>query len=301
MAPGIKIFSLFLLIIALSGAMIPVHAQSRDRSRTDRPERSSRPEGPARDSENDRGDRNSSTQRLGGGERSGRTVTQPDQPTPVTLKPGDVVILPVAVPVIDPIDLFWWGNIPSKEIITNVINDDPVDYFDGWTPQWKLGYNACITSYGMGAHVLIPAGTAGNSEVFMRLGMVLFSKSRDFIIDGYTYESGSGLLPLALMLKTTHFSGQNSYGEYRLYSALGGGPVLGFAFPANFEEGKAGDYSRWSLAGEFFGALGAEFVLNNHIGYYAEAGFSYINFAGRSFSTTQQILSPTLSVGIRFY
>jgi hypothetical protein len=234
-------------------------------------------------------------------QRPVRPIGNPDTPKPVTTPPIQVVLLPVAVPVIDPIDLHWWGNIQPKEIITNVISNDPVDYFDGWAPRWKLGYTATITSYGMGAHMMIPAGTAGNSELFVRLGTVLFSKSQDFVIDGIAYESRGVLLPLSLMLKTTHFSGNNSYGGYRVYSALGGGPVIGFSFPSTIEEGMTGRYSRWGLAGEFFGALGAEFVLNNNVGYYAEAGFSYINFAGRSFSTAQQYLSPTLSIGIRFY
>lgn len=62
-----------------------------------------------------------------------------------------------------------------------------------------------------------------------------------------------------------------------------------------------GPFTRWGLGGELFGAIGTEFVLNGNVGYYAEAGFCYLTFAGQSFSTTQQFLSPTLSLGIRFY
>ncbi len=206
---------------------------------------------------------------------------------------------PVSIPV--DIDIF---PPPVYEVV-EIIETYPQDQNWGYTGEsfnrWKVGYVANITSYGVGAHLMIPAGVQANSEFFIRLGAVLFSKSPEFIINGNSYEPQSGLLPLALMVKTTHYSAQNSYGEYHVYSLVGGGPVFGIAVPMNFDESSSGGYTQLGLAGELFGAIGTEFVLNNSVGYYVEVGLSYLNFAGRSFSTEQHFLSPTLSLGIRFY
>ena len=301
MAPGLKTYTLILLIIALSGAMIPATAQLRDRTRPERSERSSRPEEPTRNPENDRADRTSVPVRSGDGERSGHPVTVPNPPKPVASEPA-IVILPVVVPLFGPLQLPYPFVDESQEEYTENSHDaDAVVYSDGWNSRWKLGYAAGITSYGFGGHLVIPAGTGGNSEVFIKLGIIAFSRSQDLIVDGNVYESNSGLFPLALMVKTTHLSGSNTHGEYRLYTTFGGGPVIGFTLPADFDEGNTGISPRLGIAGEFFGSLGAEFVLNGTVSYYAEAGLSYINFAGQSFSTAQKILSPTLSIGVRFY
>jgi len=310
MAPGIRILSLFLLITALSGAILIAHTAPQERPQTvrsspdprpERPVRPTRPEGPARNPANDNGERNRPARSPADDQQSARPVRPPDALNPATTNTPDVGLLPVAVPLGLPPEHFLGYEYSHEEIIMNVLDNTPFEYSDGWSPRWKLGYTTTITSYGFGAHMAIPAGKAGNSELFVKLGTVLFSKSTDFRINGIPYESRSALLSLSFMMKTTHTSGNNSYGEYRLYSILGGGPVIGFSFPSAIEDGMMGTYSRWGLAGEVFGALGAEFVLNNHAGYYAEAGFSYLNFAGRSFSTTPQIFSPTLSIGIRFY
>jgi hypothetical protein len=283
MALGIKIFTLFLTAIAFSGAMLSLNAQSRNSSRS------------------------ASAVTTSGSERTEkmRTTNKPaarrrttSSQSPETEKPADPA--PIGVPV----DVII--NVPPLqqivEIVTNsTTKDDSRDDSDWWPHQWKVGYIANAASYGIGTHIIIPAGIHTNSELFVRMGVILFSKSSEFVIDGISHEAESGLLSLALMLKTIHYSTRSSFGEYRVYSIVGGGPVFGSAYPADFDEGIVGGHTRWSLAGEFFGAFGTEFLLYKNIGYYAEVGFSYLSFAGRSFSTEQQFLTPTLTIGVRFY
>ncbi|MGD0338714.1 MAG: hypothetical protein ABSB78_07970 [Bacteroidota bacterium] len=306
MAPGIKKLSLFLLAIAFSGAITSSVAQEQNSSQSDRTAIQPRPDRPIRtprtaDPVSDRGTsqqgRNPGTEQQGRNPNLGRPITVPKPQQPANPDPMKTVVLPVPV-LVEPVQT----TLSQVDVIREDVYEEPaLENFDGWAPRWKVGYTANITSYGIGAHLMIPMGAQANSEFFIRLGIALFSKSTKFIIDGNSYEAASGLLPLALMVKTTHYSVQNSYGEFRIYSAVGGGPVLGMAVPKNFDKEVGGPFTRWGLGGELFGAIGTEFVLNGNVGYYAEAGFSYLTFAGHSFSTTQQFLSPTLSLGIRFY
>lgn len=307
MAPGIKIFSLILTVTAFSGAVASLDAQSRTPSQSTPPatttsERTGRNSGTGEGAQGRRTaqqGRNPGSDQQNRNRNNRRTLT----PTEPAQQSGSVITV-TPIPIVVPTDVAI--DIPSVFEVMEVIDEDTPaqptwDYLDGWTPRLKAGYSAHAASYGMGADILIPAGMQANSELFVRVGGLLFSKSPEFIINGEAYESQSGLFTAAIMLKNIHYSAQNSYGEYRFYSAVGAGPVFGVAFPMNFDGGMSERYARWSLAGELFGSLGTEFVLKSNIGFYAEAGISYLQFAGRSFSTAQQIISPTFSVGIRFY
>ncbi len=308
MAPGKKIFSLFLLTMTISGAVVFLNAQTRTPSRTDGTGQSTRDRlsGTTTDDRRtaDRGRTGDSDHKVVS-RLPGRPLTPP---SPEEKKRSDSSIPTTVLATDRPVQPVRAGFRPPEpeqpepvRIDEDFSFDYPVDYIDGWAPRLKSAYTASMASYGPAAHILLPASSNGNTEFFFRTGGVLFMKSPDFHIDGNTFGSESGLIPFTLVVKNIHYSVTNSYGEYRFYSLAGGGPVLGFAIPGGYDEGETVRHTRWGFAGELSGSVGAEFVINNAVGYFAEIGVTYLQFASGRFSSKPNFISPTLSLGIRFY
>ncbi len=164
-----------------------------------------------------------------------------------------------------------------------------------------MGFATRVSSYEIGVNLSFPVAVADRSDILIQTGVYSFFGGTPYIIEGDRYEASVLKIPVLLSIRTIHLLWNVENDRLALYSIAGGGPFLGVRSPSQYETDNIGPFLMYGFGGELYGALGAELFHSNGIAYSFEVGLSYATIPTRNFVQQSSFLSPSISVGIRFF